>query len=215
MAARELLECILRSCLKWKETPIPLRFTDSWRTTWPCKDSAHAGATLIVGTDYVASLQDFVMLSNQRNADRVAAAWAAFLRDGGLILNDHSCNIIDLLRVTVTDEPARTGFFAQIVNALTQKVEVALLAILRNRWQTKDRFTATYLDIVALLEEPAKLDSELLKHVLATKEATRGVYNFSFTTDKLHTGHFGLVNTILGLPGNIADILLPQVIFSP
>ena len=48
--------------------------------------------------------------------------------------------------------------------------------------------------------------------MLNLKEATKDIYNFSFATDKLHVGHFGLANTILAFGDNDADLLIPQVV---
>ena len=59
--------------------------------------------------------------------------------------------------------------------------------------------------------EPNCLDNDLLKEVVSVKEATKGVHHLSWVCDKLQTGHFGLVNTTLGLPDNHAEVLVPQV----
>jgi hypothetical protein len=39
----------------------------------------------------------------------------------------------------------------------------------------------------------------------------KGLNYCTWASDKLHTGHFGLVNTILAFSGGFGAILIPQV----
>ena len=91
------------------------------------------------------------------------------------------------------------------------RVDASVAQVASKGKESTESLSASFTNILSLLTHPKGARSRVIATYIVCKEATIGVRHSSFATDKLHSGHFGLVNTIIGLPGGVADFLLPQV----
>eukprot|EP00972_Heterocapsa_arctica_P032387 4772303-Heterocapsa_arctica.AAC.1 len=64
--------------------------------------------------------------------------------------------------------------------------------------------------MLEVLHDRRRLEFELLKRVLACREATRHTRSFSWACDKANVGGLGLHNSVLVLANNQAMVLPPQ-----
>lgn len=67
------------------------------------------------------------------------------------------------------------------------------------------------IDLVSALWQPKLLDFQLLKHVVAGQEATRGQIRQSWALDEANVGGLNLHNGFVATPGNVGFVRAPQV----
>ena len=68
------------------------------------------------------------------------------------------------------------------------------------------------VDIRDLMEDPARLDVELLRYQLASMHMCEASGHFSWATDDSQCNTVSLNNGMLALPSGLATVLAPQVV---
>lgn len=146
-------------------------------------------------------------------AAEVLHTWWRSVSSAGIVrASDRSVGLADLLLSCVNQKGAG-GLFLQVAHAVAKRVEGNVLVAGQRGRQTRFGITATTNDLLAILDDRTRLDYELLRRVLACREATRSESSFSWACDKANVGGVSLHNSILVLHSNVAMVLPPQVDF--
>ena len=86
-----------------------------------------------------------------------------------------------------------------------------MLAVLKGHPWGSRGLAARGHNLMKLIMDNQRLDQELLRHLYACVELSRGHTNFTFAHDKANVGGPHLLNTVVVLDTNLAMLQCPQV----
>ena len=91
------------------------------------------------------------------------------------------------------------------------QLELGVLAVLKGHPWGSRGLAARGHNLMKLIMDNQRLDQELLGHLYACVEFSRGHTNFTFAHDKANVGGPHLLNTVVVLDTNLAMLQCPQV----
>ena len=215
LAAQTLLDGVTKGTCAMKAFDIPVIFCSDWSAPWPCRPSVAPHLILLadpLGKVDLAPWYNFVSAApGSRN--QIATSWWEIVTGAVAPGVDVQTTVYDLLRVAVgSTKKHALAFTGQLLWAIGMRAEAVLhTSALRGRYCDK-QLHAQFTDILSLLGSARLLDSELVRHVLASRDATLGSTQLSWATDKVQACFHGIVNTIVAMEDNQAFVALPQVV---
>ena len=105
----------------------------------------------------------------------------------------------------------KPSLLRQIAFFVTFQLELGVLAVLRGHPWGSRGLAARGNHLMKLIMDNERLDQELLRHLYACVELSRGHRNFTFAHDKANVGRPHLLNTVVVLDTNLAMLQCPQV----
>ena len=208
--ARKAAACVLRgliaSACAGQRKAFPLRFVETWSSSWPRSSTAPC-VTLPVGVEGTVGLEPLVLAARRPNSDNVSRLWLAALSEHfGCTLDD--VTLFGLLECAFGLK--EKGLFGQAVSHASLLIELNVLAGLKKPSSDQGRIKASTISILEVLDDDSRLQLELTKHVLAGKDKSSYQRNLTIVTDKWSYGvslQWGFMCT----PHNDAWYLCPVV----
>ena len=206
-AAKELLDAIVRGGCAIQDFSCPVRFSDDWETGWPAQDHTPAPLELVVlksGRIDWTSFHSAVLGDLRRHP--VSSLWYSALfgatRPATEPVSDFLVRCISGTASSLAD---------QVCWHLARRIEMCILGAIQGRRLPPGAFKASAEDIMSLLGFPGKLNRELLKHILASREASKTETNFCRCTDKSNVGGTQLQAGLLCFGGTgEVSVMCPQ-----
>jgi len=175
--------------------------------TWPLKDEHEPDFKLVVEADGMVRLKPLRDACMTMGVEKkMSKLWSSiFSVTQGEVDRVH---ISDLLQASSKKDESR-WLFKQLSWKLSSRIENLILQALRTG--SKLGISAKTLDLLDIMWDNNRLDSEILKHCVAAKQQSAGFLNFTILTDEAHVGGPSLFNSVVVLKTNLAIPQLPQV----
>lgn len=211
LAARTLLDGLLKSACMWQPCRIMLRITDTWLCPWPCRDDTAVDVRLEVSADgsVIATPLFDCECSGYRHI--VHKRWVELFRQCLHHPRDVAVHITDILCASVA-APDSSSLYRQLVWGMCKHLDGCAFKSFNATRPHLDAVYCVYVDIMQLLWNPKTLDHQLYRHVLAGIEASNGHRDFSLAFDKANVGGLTLANSFIAMPDNTGFPGVPQVI---
>lgn len=210
-AVAALLRGVLESCRRMRALTMSASICESWAPRWPCTEpQAICGASLVVSATLEVDLSPFVNLRDDPVVGHIAQRWVRKLsldcRPGVV-----ASMPLDSLLLKVVAVGGLVALAAQLFWHVAQWVELCVWQSLLRGQTERLSIKAYYMDAAAALGVPHRLDSLILRHVVASIEATRGQVHMSMTVDKANVGGIQLQVGVMVLGDNRSIMACPQV----
>lgn len=126
--------------------------------------------------------------------------------------NPHSggkAQLFDLLCDSAYIDAAH-GLHAQLLWWVTRHIENSMWKSKNGPFLSMHALHSNTVDLLSLLWKPRALDFQLLKHVIAGREASRGQLRHSWVVDEANVGGLSLHSGFIALPNNTGFVAAPQ-----
>lgn len=211
-AVAALLKGLPASCRRLRSLRMSVLVVDSWAPSWPCTEPSHAGALLLDLDEHLeVDLAPLVQFQRDPVAGHLAQRWVKQLNldcppDASVKLQ------LDDLILKVVSVSGLVALAAQPFWYIAQWVELCVWHSLRRGQSHRLAIKVSYADAEAALRVPHRFDAMILRHVVASIEATRGHTHLSLAVDKAKVGGIQLQVGVFVLGDNRSMMACPQVV---
>ena len=210
-AAGTLLRCLLRGSAAGKGWSIHIRFASQWNPAWPCDEPNEADLKLQMSPDLLVRLCGWEKAIDEGH-DLATAWWDA-------TIPGTACRQEGTTSVPLTDFLARAlaagdgcnSLFRQVVWQCARRAEGAVKRALKNDAVAPGALTATTVDMLTLLDQPVRLDHELMRYILAGQAQLQGQNHLSYICDKGNVAGQQLMPAMFATSSDIGVVACPQV----